>query len=141
MELALAEVIEQTTASGPEVAAMSCKRLPMSSSASSQLTRCQPGSVDDLGWVLRSGYKSRSALWTISGAARPFGQRALPVGWAGFGLTSTSLPSSITLIEPQRERQNVQYPATSRRAMQMMISELRLSAQGVRQVDPTQFQS
>src|SRR5262245_1720698 len=125
MELALAEVIEQTTASGPERVAMSFNRLPMSSSASSQLTRCQPGSADDLGWVLRSGYKSRSALWTISGAARPFGHSALPVGCVGFGLTSISLPSSITLIEPQRERQNVQYPTTSRRAMRIIIVHAR----------------
>src|SRR3546814_18058500 len=104
IELALAEVMAKATASGPSLAAISFSRRAISSSASSQLTRCQPGSRASLGRVRRSGYKSRSLLCTISGAARPLGQRAPPVGCAGFGLTSTRRPFSTTLIEPQRER-------------------------------------
>src|SRR5262245_7927603 len=55
IELALADVIEQTTASGPSLAAICCNRLAMSSSASSQVTRCHPGSAEDFGCVRRMG--------------------------------------------------------------------------------------
>src|SRR3546814_14303009 len=44
IELALAEVMAKATASGPSLAAISFSRRAISSSASSQLTRCQPGS-------------------------------------------------------------------------------------------------
>src|SRR5690242_17087536 len=80
IELALAEVIENATASAPSREQMVWSRAAMSSSACSQLTRCHPGSLAHLGAVRRNGNSKRSALWTISGAARPFGHSALPVG-------------------------------------------------------------
>src|SRR3546814_11316194 len=55
IELALAEVMAKATASGPSLAAISFSRRAISSSASSQLTRCQPGSRASLGRDRKGG--------------------------------------------------------------------------------------
>src|SRR5712692_7998756 len=105
-----AVVTAKATASGPFRAATFRICSAVQSSASSRLMRTQPGSGSPFGRVRRRGWRSRSGLYTSSGAARPLTHRLLPVGWVGSGSTATSRPSSTTEMQPQRERHSAQKP-------------------------------
>ncbi len=108
-------VTAKATASGPLSAAMRRSAAAVSSSASSQLMRCHPGSGSPFGRVRRRGNSSRSGASTSSGEARPLAQSALPVGCDGSGSSATSRPPSTTASQPQREVQRGQKAEMRRR--------------------------
>ena len=104
-----AEVVTaKATASGPLSAAIRRNAVAVSSSASSQPMRRQPGSASPFGRVRRSGYSSRSAASTSSGEARPLAQIEAPVGCDGSGSIATNRPFSTTASQPQRDTQSGQ---------------------------------
>src|SRR5215470_15284073 len=107
------EALPNTTASGPDSAAIAVSRDAMVASASSQLRRSQPGSAAPFGAVRRSGYSSRSGCATISGAALPLTQIACPVGWPGSGRSASRRPSSTVAVAPHRDTHSGQNVATS----------------------------
>src|SRR5215469_16682462 len=107
------EALPNTTASGPDSAAIAVSRDAIVASASSQVRRSQPGSAAPFGAVRRSGYSSRSGCATISGAALPLTQIACPVGWPGNGPSATERPSSTVAVAPHRDTHSGQNVATS----------------------------
>src|SRR5215813_10413767 len=107
------EALPNTTASGPDSAAIAVSRDAMVASASSQLSRSQPGSAAPFGVVWRSGYSSRSGCATISGAALFLTQIACPVGWPGSGRSASRRPSSTVAVAPHRDTHSGQNVATS----------------------------
>src|SRR5215475_12627789 len=107
------EALPNTTASGPDSAAIAVSRDAMVASASSQPRRSQPGSAAPFGVVRRSGYSSRSGCATISGAALPLTQIACPVGWPGSGRSASRRPSSTVAVAPHRDTHSGQNVATS----------------------------
>ncbi len=114
----------KATDSGPLSAAIAPIFSAISSIASSQETGTQPGSGSDLGLVRRSGVVSRLVLCAISGAERPLGHIAVPVGWSGSGRTPVSRPSSMVKIAPQRDLQRVQNPRFSSDTTSSRLADL-----------------
>jgi len=110
-------VTPKATASGPLSAAMRDSAGAVSSSASSQEIRCQPGSGSPFGRVRRTGWSSRSDASISAGEARPLAHRALPVGCDGSGSIATRRPSSTTASQPQREAQSGQNAGMRRRVL------------------------
>jgi hypothetical protein len=106
------EVALNTTDSGPwtRLRARSCAATV--SSASSHVMRCQPGSPAPLGFVRMRGCSSRSAWFTISGAALPLTHSAWPVGCDGSGRNATNSPSVIVAFAPHRDTHSGQYVDT-----------------------------
>jgi hypothetical protein len=102
------EVALNTTDSGPWSRASPRSRSAIVSSASSQVTRRQPGSPAPLGFVRLSGWSSRSGWYTISGAAFPFTHSAWPVGCDGSGCSATNVPSTMVALAPHRDTHNGQ---------------------------------
>ena len=130
----LGDVTENATASGPLSRRISSNRPAISASASSHPICTQPGSSAVFGVVRRSGWVSRRGLCTISGAARPFGHNAAPVGCDGSGATESSRSPSTVYSAPQRERHNVQYPC--RTAISTPVTGNRLPITGYPGVRP-----
>ncbi|GAA1156919.1 hypothetical protein GCM10009579_88630 [Streptomyces javensis] len=85
-------VTEKAADSGPVVSRNSAMRSVISAIASSRLISFHSKSRPPRGVVRRSGRVSRAGLCRSSGAARPFGRSAVPVGWSGSGRTRTIAP-------------------------------------------------
>ena len=90
----LGEVTAKPMDSAPLSSRIAPSRWATVAIASSQPISSQPGSSAPLGRVLRSGVVSLRALCAISGAARPFGHSAVPVGCAVSGSTRVIRPDS-----------------------------------------------
>src|SRR5579863_7832758 len=104
----LGVVTPNTTDSAP-LSRLTCASVAaISSSASSQLMRFQPGSAAPFGALRRIGYNTRLGLCTSSGAALPFMHIALPVGCVLSGRTFSSVSPRTVLIVPHLDRHNVQ---------------------------------
>lgn len=108
----LGVVTANATDSGPLSSRISASLPAISSSASSQPTRTQPGSAASLGFVRFSGCSSRFGLATSSGIALPFAHSAPPLGCPSSGSTASRRSRSTTETEPQCDLQSVQYPGT-----------------------------
>jgi hypothetical protein len=81
-------------------------------SASSQLMRLQPASVEPFGVVRFIGYRRRSGWAVIAGASFPLMHSTFPVGWDG-SRCSVNVPSDTVARAPQRDTHNGQYVANS----------------------------